>query len=45
MLSKLSENGVAGFLLANGALSGDGQEKAIRKKLIENKMVEAIVIR
>jgi type I restriction enzyme M protein len=44
MLSKLSENGVAGFLLANGALSGDGQEKAIRKKLIENKMVEAIII-
>lgn len=44
MLSKLSENGVAGFLLANGALSGDGQEKAIRKKMIENKMVEAIVI-
>ena len=44
MLSKLSENGVAGFLLANGALSGDGQEKAIRKKLVENKVVEAIVI-
>lgn len=44
MLSKLSENGVAGFLLANGALSGDGQEKAIRKKLIDNKMIEAIVI-
>lgn len=44
MVSKLSENGVAGFLLANGALSGDGQEKAIRKKLIENNVVEAIVI-
>jgi len=44
MLSKLSENGVAGFLLANGALSGEGAEKAIRKKLIENKVVEAIVI-
>ena len=44
MLSKLSENGVAGFLLANGALSGDGAEKQIRKKLIENHMVEAIVI-
>ena len=43
MLSKLSENGVAGFLLANGALSGDGQENAIRRKLIENKMVEAII--
>ena len=44
MLSKLSENGVAGFLLANGALSGDGVEKPIRKKMIENNMVEAIVI-
>ncbi len=44
MVSKLSENGVAGFLLANGALSGDGQEKAIRKKLIENHLVEAIII-
>ncbi|KQY10887.1 DNA methyltransferase [Rhizobium sp. Root73] len=44
MLSKLSENGVAGFLLANGALSGDGPEKAIRRKLVENKMVEAVII-
>lgn len=44
MVSKLSENGVAGFILANGALSGDGQEKAIRKKLIENHLVEAVII-
>lgn len=44
MVSKLSENGVAGFILSNGALSGDGTEKAIRKKLIENNLVEAIVI-
>ena len=44
MASKLSENGVAGFLLANGALSGGGEEYKIRKKLIENRMVEAIVI-
>ena len=44
MVSKLSENGVAGFILANGALSGDGTEKAIRKTLIENNLVEAIVI-
>ncbi len=42
--SKLSENGVAGFLLANGALSGDGTEKAIRRKLIENNLVEAICV-
>jgi type I restriction enzyme M protein len=26
MVSKLSENGVAGFILANGALSGGGEE-------------------
>jgi type I restriction enzyme M protein len=44
MVSKLSENGVAGFILANGALSGGGEEYKIRKKLIENNMVEAIVV-
>ena len=44
MVSKLSVNGVAGFILANGALSGDEQEKAIRKKLIENRLVEAIIL-
>lgn len=44
MVSKLSENGVAGFILSNGALSGDGTEKAIRKKLIDNNLVEAIIL-
>lgn len=44
MASHLSQNGVAGFLLANGALSGDGTELAIRRQLIENKLVEAIII-
>ncbi|AYN67464.1 DNA methyltransferase [Euzebyella marina] len=44
MVSKLSENGVAGFILANGALSGGGEEYKIRKKLVENGLVEAIVI-
>jgi type I restriction enzyme M protein len=44
MVSKLSENGVAGFVLANGALSGGGDEYKIRRKLIENNMVEAILI-
>lgn len=44
ILSKLSENGVAGFLLANGALSGGGDEYKIRRKLIENNLVEAIVV-
>lgn len=44
MVSKLSEKGVAGFILANGALSGGGEEYKIRRKLIENNLVEAIVI-
>lgn len=44
MASKLSENGVTGFILANGALSGGGEEYKIRKKLIENDLVEAIII-
>ena len=44
IVAKLSTNGVAGFLLANGALSGNGEEYKIRRKLIENRLVEAIVI-
>jgi type I restriction enzyme M protein len=44
MLSKLKAGkGVAGFLLANGAL-GDTDTVAIRKKLIENDKVEAIIV-
>lgn len=44
MLSKLKAGkGVAGFLLANGAL-GDSDTVEIRKKLIENDKVEAIVV-
>lgn len=44
MLSKLSDNGVAGFILANGALSGGGEEYKIRRKLIENNLIEAILV-
>ena len=44
MVSKLSVNGIAGFLLANGALSGDGIELNIRRQLLKNHLVEAIVI-
>ena len=44
MTSKLSENGVAGFILANGALSGGREEYKIRRKLIENNLVEAILV-
>ncbi|MCF8389764.1 MAG: type I restriction-modification system subunit M [Bacteroidales bacterium] len=44
MASKLSENGTAGFILANGALSGGGTEYEIRKKMIENRLVEAVLV-
>ena len=44
IVSKMSRNGVAGFLLANGALSDDGTELKIRQRLIENDLVEAILI-
>lgn len=43
-LSKLGQNGVGVVLLANGALSAGGEEYEIRKQLIENDRVEAIVI-
>ncbi|MCS4487946.1 type I restriction-modification system subunit M [Streptococcus sciuri] len=45
MLSKLDvTDGVAGFLLANGALNADGVEYEIRKQLIENDKIEAIIV-
>lgn len=45
ILSKLSvTKGVAGFLLANGALNADGIEREIREKLIKNDKVEAIIV-
>jgi len=44
MLNKLNVNrGIAGFLLANGALDDD-DTLAIRKQLIENDKVEAIIV-
>ncbi|MDR1247304.1 MAG: type I restriction-modification system subunit M [Clostridiales Family XIII bacterium] len=45
ILSKLNvTNGIAGFLLANGALNADGVEGEIRKSLVENDKVEAIIV-
>jgi type I restriction enzyme M protein len=43
MVSKLSENGTAGFVLANGSLSAGNVELQIRKELIEQDRVECIV--
>ena len=43
-LSKLGQNGVGAVLLANGALSASGVEYEIRKQMLENDVVEAILI-
>ena len=43
-LSKLSQNGVGVVLLANGALSAGGEEYEIRRRMIENDVVESIII-
>ena len=43
-LSKLGQNGVGVVLLANGALSSGGEEHEIRKRMIENDCVEAIIV-
>ncbi len=44
IISKLnSTNGIAGFLLANGALN-DMDEVAIRQKIVENDKIEAIIV-
>ncbi len=45
IISKLDVNhGIAGFLLANGALNTDGDEQVIRKSIIEKDLVEAIIV-
>lgn len=44
MLSKLSEDGVAGFVLANGSMSSNTSgEGEIRQKLIEDDRVECMI--
>lgn len=43
MVSKLSINGKAAIILANGSLSAGGQEEEIRKNLIEADLVDCIL--
>ncbi|MDD2219284.1 MAG: class I SAM-dependent DNA methyltransferase [Desulfoplanes sp.] len=44
MISKLSENGVAGFVLANGSMSTNtNSEGDIRQKIIENDLVDCMI--
>ena len=40
----LLNHGIAGFLLANGALNADGAEYELRKELLEKDKVEVIVV-
>ncbi len=44
MISKLSENGTAGFVLANGSMStATSGEGTIRQKMIENDLVDCMI--
>jgi len=44
MVSKLSEHGVAGFVMANGSMSTNTSgEGAIRRKMIENDLVDCMI--
>jgi len=44
MIAKLSENGTAGFVLANGAMSTNTKgEGSIRQKIIENDLVDCMI--
>ena len=43
-ISKLSTNGTGCLLLANGALSSNGVDYEIRKQIIKNDLLEAIII-
>jgi type I restriction enzyme M protein len=44
MLSKLSENGTAGFVLANGSMStSTNGEGKIRQKMVENDLVDCMI--
>ncbi len=45
IISKLDvNNGIAGFLLANGALNADGDECTLRKEILERDRIEAIIV-
>ena len=39
----LAPNGLAGFVMANGALAVGGKEGEIRKKIIENDLIDVII--
>lgn len=44
MVSKLSENGIAGFVLANGSMSSNTSgEGLIRQKMLENDLVDCMI--
>lgn len=43
MVSKLGQDGTGCLILANGALSADGDEYEIRKQLVKNDLIEAII--
>ncbi len=43
MLSHLDDGGMAGTVMANGSMSVQGQEGEIRKKIIEDNLLDAVI--
>ncbi len=43
IISKLAPKGSAAFVMNNGSLSSDGQQKEIRKVILENGLVDCII--
>ena len=44
MISKLSQNGKMACILSNGSLAAGGQEGDIRRKLIENDLIDCVIV-
>ena len=42
-ISHLTPNGMAGFVMANGALAVSGKEGEIRKKIVEDDLVDVVI--
>jgi len=42
-ISHLTPNGIAGFVMANGALAVSGKEGEIRKKIIEDDLIDVVI--
>ena len=42
-ISHLTPNGMAGFVMANGALAVSGKEGEIRRKIVEDDLIDVVI--